>query len=43
MSNITIYGRVIAKEIEISGSNVHIISGSGDLGFLPGGSVSLCE
>ncbi|MDD4312897.1 MAG: hypothetical protein PHW41_10490, partial [Eubacteriales bacterium] len=42
-SNITIYGHVIAKEIQISGSNVEIISGSGDLGFLPGGSVALCE
>lgn len=42
-SNITIYGRVVANEIQISGSNVEIISGSGDLGFLPGGSVALCE
>lgn len=42
-SNITIIGHVIAKEIQISGSNIEITSGSGDLGFLPGGSVALCE
>ena len=41
--NITIYGRVIAKEIIFSGTNIQIISGSGDLDFLPGGSVALCE
>jgi len=41
--NITIYGRVIAKNIIITGSNVKIISGSSDLDFLPGGTISLCE
>ncbi len=42
-SNTTIYGRVIAKNIIITGSNVKIISGSNDLNFLSGGSVSLIE
>ena len=42
-SNVTIYGHVIAKEVYISGSNVEVNAGSGDLGFLPGGSVALCE
>lgn len=41
--DITIYGRVVAKNIIITGSNVKIISGSNDLNFLPGGTVSLCE
>lgn len=41
--NITIYGRVIAKNIIITGSNVKIISGSSDLDFMPGGTISLCE
>ena len=41
--NITIYGRVIAKEVIITGSNVKIISDANDLGFLPGGTISLCE
>ncbi|MEN6635144.1 MAG: hypothetical protein ABFC56_04795, partial [Clostridiaceae bacterium] len=41
--NITIYGRVIAKNIIITGANVKIISGSSDLDFLPGGTISLCE
>lgn len=42
-SNIIIYGRVIAKEILITGSNVQIISSSSDLGFLSGGTISLVE
>ena len=42
-NNITIYGRVIAKNILITGSNVKIISGSSDLDFMPGGTISLCE
>jgi len=42
-SNINIYGRVIAKEIIITGSNVNIISGSSDLGFLAGGTIALIE
>ncbi len=41
--NITIYGRVVAKEVIITGTNVAIYSGSGDLGFLPQGTVALCE
>ncbi len=41
--NITIYGRVIAKEVIITGTNVEIDSGDDDLGFLPEGSVKLCE
>ncbi len=42
-NNITIYGRVIAKNIIITGSNVKIVSGSSDLDFMPGGTISLCE
>lgn len=42
-SNITIIGHVIAQEIQSSASNLEIIAGTGDLGFLPGGSVVLCE
>ena len=42
-SNITINGRVIAKKVQINGSNVKIVSASGDLTCLPGGSVSLVE
>lgn len=42
-SNINIYGRVIAKEIIITGSNVNIISGSNDLDFLAGGTIALIE
>ena len=42
-NNITIYGRVVAKNIIITGSNVKIISGSSDLDFMPGGTISLCE
>ncbi len=42
-SNINIYGRVIAKEIIITGSNVNIISGSTDLDFLAGGTIALIE
>ena len=42
-SNITIIGHVIAQEIQSSASNLEIIGGTGDLGFLPGGSVALCE
>jgi Flp pilus assembly protein TadG len=42
-SNINIYGRVIAKEILITGSNVNIITGSSDLGFLSGGAIALVE
>jgi len=42
-SNINIYGRVVANKIQISGSNVNIITGSNDLNFLSGGSVALCE
>lgn len=41
--NITIYGRVVAKEVIITGSNVVIHSDASDLGFLPKGSVVLCE
>ena len=41
--NITIYGRVIAKEIIITGTNVAINAGATDLNFLPKGSVRLCE
>lgn len=42
-SNINIYGRVIAEKILITGSNVNIISGSSDLGFLSGGTIALVE
>ena len=41
--NITIYGRVIAKEVIISGSNVAIHSDASDLGFMPKGTITLCE
>ncbi|MDD4312896.1 MAG: pilus assembly protein TadG-related protein [Eubacteriales bacterium] len=41
--NITIYGRVVAKEIIITGTNIAVSAGSGDLNFLPKGSVRLCE
>ena len=41
--NINIYGRVIAKDIIITGSNVNIISGSNDLDFLAGGTIALIE
>ena len=42
-SNINIYGRVIAKKVQINGSNVKIVSGTGDLSCLPGESVVLVE
>ncbi len=41
--NITIYGRVVAKEVIITGSNVVIRSDASDLGFLTKGAVVLCE
>ena len=41
--NITIYGRVVAKEIIITGTNIAVNAGSGDLNFLPKGTVRLCE
>jgi Flp pilus assembly protein TadG len=42
-SNINVYGRVVAKSVLITGSNVNIISGSNDLGFLSGGTFALVE
>ena len=42
-SNININGRVIAKKVQINGSNVKIFSSSGDLTCLPGESVVLVE
>ncbi len=46
MANTTINGRVVAKDINISGSGVKITAGETDLGFLSGsggGTVSLVE
>ena len=43
VSNITINGRIIAKKVQINGSNIKITSSTGDLTCLPGGSVSLVE
>ena len=42
-SNIVINGRVIAKKVQLQGSNIQIISSTKDLTALPGGSVQLVE
>ncbi|MPM46174.1 hypothetical protein SDC9_92872 [bioreactor metagenome] len=42
-SDITINGRIIAKKVQINGSNVKITSSTGDLACLPGTSVVLVE
>ncbi len=42
-ANIVINGRVIANQVQINGSNIQIVSGSGDLNCLPGGTVTLVE
>lgn len=42
-ANIVINGRVVAKEVQLNGSSIQVLSGSGDLDCLPGSSVRLVE
>ena len=42
-SSITVKGRIIAKTVQLNGSDIKVISGSNDLSCLPGGGVTLVE
>ncbi len=42
-SDIVINGRVIGKEVQLNGSSIQVLSGSGDLDCLPGSTVRLIE
>lgn len=42
-SSITVKGRIIAKTVQLNGSDIKVISGANDLACLPGGGVTLVE
>jgi len=42
-SSITVKGRIIAKTVQLNGSDIKVISGANDLSCLPGGGVTLVE
>lgn len=42
-ANIVINGRVIANQVQLNGSSIQVISGSGDLDCLPGSEIHLVE